>query len=377
MRIACITSSLIPSSTANSIQVMKVCDAMQQSGHEVCVWAPGTREYEFDRMQMLYGLTSTFDVKWLPSVKRLKRYDYVISTMNAALHWKPDVIYTWMSQAAVAALVMRLPVILEMHELAHGRFGLFWLRRFLNSNERKQLVVVSRALQTALEEQVGFPIPEKDVVIAPNGVDLTRYTSLPTASDARKQLGLEEKITLGYTGHFYAGRGVDTLFCLAKSYPDVQHLWIGGREEELAVVRIRLVTTGLKNVVLTGFMDNTRLPLYQSACDILVMPYEKAISGSSGGNSAEFCSPMKMFEYMAAGRAIISSDLPVIHEVLDHTDALFCPPEDKDSWVKAVGLLIRDAKKRDQLGRTAKNAIQNFSIIARQQKILQFMKNTG
>ena len=88
---------------------------------------------------------------------------------------------------------------------------------------------------------------------------------------------------------------------------------------------------------MTGFIENSKLPLYQAACDILLMPYENAIAGSSGGNSVDICSPMKMFEYMAVGRAIISSDLPVIHEVLDNETAFFCPPEDSSAWVKERG----------------------------------------
>ena len=83
----------------------------------------------------------------------------------------------------------------------------------------------------------------------------------------------------------------------------------------------RLEQGGIKNVHLTGFVPNEELPLYQAACDILLMPYEEAIAGSSGGDTARFASPMKAFEYMAAGRPILSSDLPVFREVLDEAFA--------------------------------------------------------
>ena len=377
MRIACITNSLIPSTTANSIQVMKVCDAMRQAGHEICIWAPGKFNTNFNQMKSLYGLESDFEVRWLPSVRKLRRYDFAISTLHAANRWGAEMVYTWLPQVAVGALVLGLPTALEAHDRATGRFGLFWLIKFLKSNGKKQLVLVSQALKHALETQAGFMIPEDDVIIAPNGVDLKRYANLPTSIVARKELGLNEQVTLGYTGHFYAGRGVEILFQLAKAYPNVQHLWIGGREEELALVRIRLITAGMKNVVLTGFIDNTRLAKYQSACDILVMPYERVIAGSSGGNSADICSPMKMFEYMAAGKAIISSDLPVIHEVLNQDSALFCPPEDADAWIAAVNLLVNDPVKREVIGKRAQAVIQDLSIQKRQKRILQFMESSG
>lgn len=374
MRIACISTSLVPSVTANSIQVMKVCQALTQLGHQVHLWVPGDNGFPFEQMKRQYGLEKEFDISWLTSRRSFKRYDFTISSLNAVNRWNPEVIYTWLPQAAWGGLVfLRKPAILEMHDRTSGMFGLFWLKQFLKTSAKKELVVVSRALKKALEVQAGHSIPEDDVVIAPNGVDLQRYQDLPDPSAARQELKLEEKVTIGYTGHFYPGRGVEILFELAAAYPEIQFLWIGGREKELEDVRHRLNDEQLRNVVLTGFVDNSQISLYQAACDILLMPYERAIAGSSGGNSVDICSPMKMFEYMAAGRAIISSDLPVIHEVLDERSALFCPPEDAASWIAAVGQLIHDPALRLALAQDARMKINKYSILARQEKILKSM----
>ncbi len=63
------------------------------------------------------------------------------------------------------------------------------------------------------------------------------------------------------------------------------------------------------------------------------MPYEREIGISSGGgHSAQVSSPMKMFEYLAAGRAIVASDLPVFREVLNERNAVLCPPERPAAW---------------------------------------------
>jgi glycosyltransferase involved in cell wall biosynthesis len=122
---------------------------------------------------------------------------------------------------------------------------------------------------------------------------------------------------------------------------------------------------------LTGFVDNADLPQYQAAADALLMPYGTAISGSGGGDSSEIASPIKMFEYMAAGRAIISSDLPVIHEVLDEEMAVFCPPEDVSSWKKALLALKANPEKREQLGKNAQRAVKDYSWRARQERALR------
>jgi hypothetical protein len=66
------------------------------------------------------------------------------------------------------------------------------------------------------------------------------------------------------------------------------------------------------------------------------MPYERSVAVSGGGDTADVCSPMKMFDYMAAGRAIISSDLPVLQEVLNEQNAVFCSPDAPDQWEQAL-----------------------------------------
>jgi len=112
---------------------------------------------------------------------------------------------------------------------------------------------------------------------------------------------------------------------------------------------------GIRNVTLTGFIAQVQLPLYQAAGDFLLMPYEKQIAGSSGGNSADICSPMKMFDYLATGRVILSSDLPVLHEVLNDRNAVFCQAEDLPSWEKALRGLLKDASRRHALGDQARS----------------------
>jgi len=101
------------------------------------------------------------------------------------------------------------------------------------------------------------------------------------------------------------------------------------------------------------------------------MPYGKVIEGSGGGNSAEIASPMKMFEYMAAGRPILSSDLPVIHEVLDEDMAVFCPPEDLSAWKNKLSALQDDPAQRERLGQAARSAVKAYTWRARAENALK------
>jgi glycosyltransferase involved in cell wall biosynthesis len=105
--------------------------------------------------------------------------------------------------------------------------------------------------------------------------------------------------------------------------------------------------------------------------DVLLMPYERVIEGSGGGNSADYCSPMKMFEYMAAGRAIISSDLTPLREVLDEEIAVLCPPEDPDAWSHALTALLSDPDRARLLGESARLRAQAYTWTGRQKRILE------
>jgi len=127
----------------------------------------------------------------------------------------------------------------------------------------------------------------------------------------------------------------------------------------------------LENVLFTGFVLNEQLPMYQAAADILLMPYGKEIGISSGkGNSAMISSPMKMFEYLATGRAIVASELPVFHEVLDENTAVFCSPDKANDWEGAVRGLLDNPQQREHLGKQARELAQKYSWTERANNIL-------
>lgn len=366
MRIVAITNSQIPSTTANSIQAVKVCDALVQLGHEVQMIAPAeTQAAGWERLSGHYGVHHPFSILWLPSRRPLRRWDFVWYAQATSRAFKPDLIYTWLPQSAAIASWQRFPVVLEMHADVAGRLGPWWLRRFWKGSGRKRMLVTTQALRAALQRSTGSEFPEGAVQVAPNGVDLDRYANLPTPEQARRRLSLKEGLTAGFTGHFYKGRGIGLLFDLARELPWLNFLWVGGTDEAVEEWRAKLNAARCGNVTLTGFVDNSSLPLYQSAADMLLMPYERAVSASSGQDIAEVINPMKMFEYMAAGRAIVTADLPVIREVLDENRAVFCPPGDPESWRKALEQLSRDPSRREKLGRNARQAVERHTWIAR------------
>ena len=399
MKIALITNSRIPSLTANSIQAMKVAQALMQLGHDARMFAPAETEPVSQQLLIThYGVRLIPPLELLPSISGLKRLDFIVHAQRAAQKFGAELIYTWLPQSAALALWMKYPVVLEMHADVTGLMGAWWLRQFWNAKGKKTMTVTTSALRNVLERSTKLKLENEAVIVAPNGVELERYASLPSPSEARRQLNLPDGLTVGFTGHIYPGRGAELLFELAKQMPRVNFLWVGGTPELVSFWKSKLAQGGVANVTMTGFVEHSRIPLHQAAADILLMPYSRTIEASSGQDIAEVINPMKMFEYMAAGRAIVCADISVIREILNDKNAVFVESSGgrvvlsgaersrrmyRDhnvgelenqrigDWRLAIEALLADEPRRLALGAQARRDVERFSWVKREERVLE------
>ena len=375
MRIACIATSEVPSRKANSIQVMKVCQAFIDLGHTIKLWLPGRApDVSWQFLAEHYGIKDQFPIRWIRAARQLRRYDFCLRAVLAARLWGADLYYTWPLQAAAIASKRGLPTVLEIHDEPKGRFGPWLFGQYLRGSGTRRLLPITESLRAWLERVYKVSLESPLAVIAPMGVDLERYADLPTPVEARQELAIRETFTAGYTGHFYPGRGIDLLLELARRNPAMQFIWAGGEPAAVDRWRRRLAGSGVDNVQVLGFVSNARLPLVQAACEVLLMPYERRISVSSGGDTARFASPMKVFEYLASERAIISSDLPVLREVLNEKNAVLVPPEDVIAWNDAIQSLALNPDQRQHLASQARSDAARYSWIERARRSLQDME---
>ena len=354
MIIACSTTSKIPSDTANSIQAVMACDGLRRCGQDVRLFIPGTGDVSFEAVREHYDTHGgPFPVRRLSSDPRLHRIDFTFAALRAAKEVRADIIYTWTIQIAAAAAFRGRVTAYEVHDLPAGG-GVRWFDMYTRAKAPKKVLCITRALRDRLLERFPHLRPE-DCLITPNGFSPEDYASLPDLKAAKRRMGFSpDRPAVSCSGHLYSGRGSGLFLTLAARFPEADFHWFGGTPDAVEKCRAEAAAMGLGNVTFHGMLRRKDLPLAQAACDILLMPYEKHIAGSSGGNSAEICSPMKMFEYMAVGRCIQSGDLPVIHEILDESCAVFSEPEDPDSWESGLRQLLNDAALRERLGIEAK-----------------------
>jgi len=375
MKITLVAPTEMPSRRANTIQVAKMAQALKQLGHEVYLLVPApnrsiadqlNRAFNWQDFAEHYGLHEKFPVKWLATNPKLRRYDYGLRSLLWARQWGADLIYTRLPQCAALASSAGFSVVYEVHDFPRGNVNPFLLRTFIWGRGKRRLIVITHALANDITKAFGITHDQVDVVIAPDGVDIERYEDIPDPQQARSILdttiaNFPNRFTAGYSGHFYAGRGLQLLFELAARQPDMNFLIMGGENQVVEEARAHANQAKLTNIFLTGFIPNAELPLYQASCEVLLMPYQKQVSGSSGGDIAPYLSPMKVFEYLACGRVIISSDLPVLREVINEKFAFLLPSEQVDLWLATLRKIAESPTMREEMGELARKEARKYS----------------
>jgi glycosyltransferase involved in cell wall biosynthesis len=283
---------------------------------------------------------------------------------RAARAFRPDAIYqrhtAFNVGGALLARLLRVPFVLEYNssELWKGRYwGGLRLRRAARLVERinlgaaDRIVVVSRVLR---DELITDGIPSDRILINPNGVDPEVFHADAGGEAVRHRLGLESNVVVGFSGTFGAWHGIPTLAqvipLVLAARPDARWLIMG--DGPLRATLDEAVAEAGDRVVRVGMLRHAEMPAYLAACDIVVSPHGRQADGGEF-----FGSPTKLYEYMAAGRAIVASRLGQIAEVLeDEATALLVEPDDPRALADAVVRLVDDACLRARLGHRAREA---------------------
>ena len=277
--------------------------------------------------------------------------------------------------AFLLGVVMRRPLIFETHQLESS-----WRRHLqarLLASRNIITVVISQRLLECLADYHGFA-PVRTLVLhdaAPAGiVPLPREQRRARLISMAPQAYGDWRQVCGYFGHLYSGRGLEVIEAMADVRPDVLFLVFGGNKSDVTARRRANVRTNLH------YIGHVPHPVAQEAMrsmDVLLMPYQKSVSiGVAGQDTAQWMSPMKMFEYMASGVPLVSSDLPVLREVLEEgRNALLVAPGDPRAWVAAVDRLAFDPGFAAYLGANAHADYKKlYTWAARARQLLEAAK---
>jgi hypothetical protein len=357
VRLHYISPSLLPSRSANAVHVTLQCDALARAGCEITLYAKRSVP---DAAALGPALRDAYGVdagawRLVSYYSRIDRADNVriaaLALADLRRRARPDAILSRNLYAAFALAVWkRQPLIFETHQLERGPRKV--MQRAVMTRPWVTTVLISNALVGHLTSHHGVP-PARPVVLhdaAPAGLERTaradRWERLAAfgVSPSRGWTAV-----CAYFGQLYAGRGVEIIEALAAARPTVLFLVFGGNDADIGRRRARNMSGNLRFV---GHVPHTTARQAMTAVDVLLMPYQTSVSiGVRGHDTAAWMSPMKMFEYLGSGVPIISSDLPVLREVLtDGRNALLVASADAHAWVSALDRLIEDDQLARQLG---------------------------
>lgn len=361
----------IPSIAANAVHVMKMCQAYASSGHDVTLIHP---KVDIDNLGEIKDVYNHYDVKnnfLIHPIKRVKgRIGLIIFAIAAsckAKQAKVDVIHSRCLMSAWFACHTGIPVIFEKHDSLEnqGKVTKAIFRSLLKKKNFSKLVVISDALKEHIS--ASFQIDSNDIISAHDGADPFPERDTPQSLENDKK-----RLQVGYIGHLYPGRGIDVIGEIAKHLDQVDFHLVGGTEEDISHWKDKL--SALNNVYFHGYIPHKETIKHLRNVDILLAPYQKKVSGYKGkGDTVQWMSPLKIFEYMSTGTPMICSDLSVLHEILIHkSNSFLCPPDKPNEWVDTINYISDNYDEAKSIAQRAqKEFLDNYTWKKRSEFIVK------
>jgi glycosyltransferase involved in cell wall biosynthesis len=245
-------------------------------------------------------------------------------------------------------------------------------KRILTNSNLQCLVIVSKALETSLQESFSSLLEGQNIVVAHDAVDLDEFDLRLTQVEARKKVNLpEDAFIAGYTGSFFRGKGIEIISELASNLKEFVFVAVGSKPKDLLSFKDKTQSFGLGNLIIRNFSPHKLIPVYLKAFDILLMPHQKLTSAHQRKlDTILSLSPLKMFEYMASGRPIVASRLNTTEEILVHQkNALLVTPSDIDAWGQCIRTLKKNKALAEKMAEQARKDVKTYSWDERVKKI--------
>lgn len=378
MKLLYLNGNSLDTSMAHMHQTVAMCNAFAENGIDVILSVPKTIDSEhsllaFHRKYERINFKVVF--REVSLIEKINRYVDIGFKGRHIKSIQPDLIFTRDPSSLHLAINSKIKTVFELHNsLIHHSsklLNLYWSSyvRKVSGHKRVKLVAISAALKNFWIEKGVHP---EKIISQHDGFDEKQVKQLITKTEARKALNMKSaKIYVTYAGSLGADRKVASLIELAHKLPEIEVLVIGGSDKQVEMMSRIKKEQGVSNITFTGQIPHKDVPQYLTASDILIAIWSKSVP------TIYYCSPLKIFEYMISGNAIVADDFPTIREVLKNNEnSILITPESLDELVKAVELLIREPKLRINLGNNARlEAFNNYSWNKRAAKIIDYVNS--
>ena len=380
MNIIYISPSTIPSRTANCIHVLHQVSALDDGINKITfVFHRNTPKYKNLKKIILKNFNLDLkNIKFIILSSNIKWGINLFIALKAITHilFKKDfdlIISRNIYSAFILSNFLRKKVVYETHSL---EFGIRKIIQYLTiKSSYTKTITISKKLSVYLEKHHKINIHKN--LILHDSAPINKYVqNYDKNNKLLKKYPFLKKIKktyiCGYFGHLYKGRGIEIIVDLAYKNKNITFIVVGGTEE---LIKKFKSTNKQNNLIFIGYLTYSKSQEIMNYCDILLMPYQKKVFLENGiTDTSKWMSPMKMFEYLACGKPIISSDLPVLREVLkNNINSILVESDNINEWDSAIKLLIINKELRSKLGRNAYIDFKfNYTWEIRAKKIIKF-----
>lgn len=371
MKIIYIAHCRFPSEKAHSLQIAKMCEAFRGQGVELELVVPKKHRQIKETATKFFNLKEKFVVTYLWTIDWFSASTFGFLLSAFIFGWSTffylwrqrdfDLIYSidldpW---SFVGALFLGRPCFFEMH----GPKKPTILNRLL-FKKAQGVFAINESIKQNLLANFSTLKPEQ-VLISPNGVDLSLVQISRTV--ARQKLGLTPDIPIVvYTGSFQTWKGVETIIEAARGLNLVNFYLVGGTEAEALTLSNHQPLP--INLHCLGIRPHQEMPWWQAAADVLL------VTGTKKDQYSYYhTSPMKLFEYLAAQRAVIASRTPAIKQIVSDQEVFFHEPDSVPGLIETINHVLTHADEVAQKISQSYRRARGYSWEQRAIKILDFI----
>ncbi len=376
------------SSVGAAVHVKEFMHAASQTGLKV-------KSYDLNKFDSEEAAAESKSRAWLK--EKLSRYVGQLNTVVSNIgyfrrEWrivkgeKPDALlvrYNYLNfSLAIIAWLKKIPLVLEVNSPMALEDRLFnkkqwhlpfipeWAEK-LNLRLANRVYTVSQALRAHFVSQ---GIDAKKISVVPNGVDVARFRPDLSGEAIRRKHGLSNMVVLGFVGSFHYWHGVECLDeyieKLCQKYDNLGFLLVGDgpMRAELESTFKEKPYTG--KIAFPGYVEHDVIPAYLAAMDIVLAPYPEL--------TFFYFSPLKLFEYMAAGKAVVASKVGQIEEMVeDGVNGFLYTAGDMKQFVARSSQLIESESLRKNIGQQARETVcANYSWKINAEKVIGLLRDS-
>ena len=309
----------------------------------------------------VWRIQRLFRIPYLNVFSTLRLYD--VCLQNLPGH---DIVYErhdlYKTGVAKAAKKLGLPYVLffEADELNESKYSgkplkglLHWRAKWMMLYNLKLADCVLCVSESGRQHLIRkYRIPSEKILVFPNGVDVEAFN--PVRLRQEIDLGFWEKDPIIiFVGNFFQWHDVETLLrsfsMLLKEIPESKLLLVGDGHKRISMENLAKELGVWGSVRFTGAVPHSEIPRLISRSDVAVVPYPRL-------EQEMWFSPLKLYEYMAAGKAIVATGIGQITQVItDRENGLLVEPENCVSMANAFRYLLQNEDVREHLGNEARS----------------------